>query len=183
MKKYWHKLSFLQKNVLLTVLVILTLVGSMGALSFNMFQNSMMSLFERQSIETGEIVLKKLDLELVRDMAKDPTAEKVKKEKLTEKLDEVSKELKSVGQTYVTGAKPNEKRELQLVGLTTELTNAFPIKTGDYYEQPAHWMKAYDKVIDTKKAQMTEVYEDEIGSWVTILEPITDGENNIVAII
>ena len=79
--------------------------------------------------------------------------------------------------------KPNEKRELQLVGLTTELTNAFPIKPGDYYEQPAHWMKAYDKVIDTKKAQMTEVYEDEIGSWVTILEPITDGENNIVAII
>ena len=57
-EKYWHKLSFLQKNVLLTVLVILTLVGSMGALSFNMFQNSMMSLFERQSIETGEIVLK-----------------------------------------------------------------------------------------------------------------------------
>ncbi|MED3446745.1 methyl-accepting chemotaxis protein [Bacillus thuringiensis] len=183
MKKYWHKLSFLQKNVLLTVLVILTLVGSMGALSFNMFQNSMMSLFERQSIETGEIVLKKLDVELVRDMTKDPTAEKVKKEKLTEKLDEVSKELKSVGQTYVTGAKPNEKRELQLVGLTTELTKAFPIKPGDYYEQPAHWMKAYDKVIDTKKAQMTEVYEDEIGSWVTILEPITDGENNIVAII
>ena len=95
----------------------------------------------------------------------------------------MSKELKSVGQTYVTGAKPNEKRELQLVGLTTELTNAFPIKPGDYYEQPAHWMKAYDKVIDTKKAQMTEVYEDEIGSWVTILEPITDGENNIVAIV
>lgn len=91
--------------------------------------------------------------------------------------------MKSVGQTYVTGAKPNEKRELQLVGLTTELTNAFPIKPGDYYEQPAHWMKAYDKVIDTKKAQMTEVYEDEIGSWVTILEPITDGENNIIAIV
>ena len=36
--------------------------------------------------------------------------------------------IESVGQTYVTGAKPNEKRELQLVGLTTELTNAFPIK-------------------------------------------------------
>ena len=30
---------------------------------------------------------------------------------------------------------------------------------------------------------MTEVYEDEIGSWVTILEPITDGENNIIAIV
>ena len=88
MKKYWHKLSFLQKNVLLTVLVILTLVGSMGALSFNMFQNSMMSIFERQSFETGDTVLHKLDAEVVRDVAKNPTAEREKRAKLTEKLDE-----------------------------------------------------------------------------------------------
>ncbi|MED1265541.1 methyl-accepting chemotaxis protein [Bacillus mycoides] len=183
MKKYWHKLSFLQKNVLLTVLVILTLVGSMGALSFNMFQSSMMSLFERQSIETGDTVLHKLDAEVVRNVAKDPTAEKEKRTKLTEQLDEVTKELKSVGQTYVIGAKPNTKGELQVFGLTTELANAVPVKPGDYYEQPAHWMKTYDKVMATKKAQMTEIYEDELGFWVTILEPITDGEENIVAIV
>ncbi|MGY3268862.1 hypothetical protein ACVWY7_001800 [Bacillus sp. TE9106W] len=60
MKQYWHKLSFLQKNVLLTVLVILRLVGSMGVLSFNMFQNSMMSIFEEQSFETGDTVLNQL---------------------------------------------------------------------------------------------------------------------------
>jgi methyl-accepting chemotaxis protein len=183
MKKYWHKLSFLQKNVLLTVLVILTLVGSMGALSFNMFQSSMMSLFERQSIETGDTVLHKLDAEVVRNVAKDPTAEKEKRTKLTEQLDEVTKELKSVGQTYVIGAKPNTKGELQVFGLTTELANAVPVKPGDYYEQPARWMKTYDKVMATKKAQMTEIYEDELGFWVTILEPITDGEENIVAIV
>lgn len=183
MKKYWHKLSFLQKNVLLTVLVILALVGSMGALSFNMFQSSMMSLFERQSIETGDTVLNQLDVKLVKDVAKDPTAQREKKEKLKEQLDEVTKDLKSVGQTYVTGAKPNEKRELQILGLTTELANAVPVKPGDYYEQPGHWMNAYDKVMNTKKAQMTEVYEDELGSWVTILEPITDGEKNIIAIV
>ncbi|HDR4561569.1 methyl-accepting chemotaxis protein [Bacillus cereus] len=183
MKKYWHKLSFLQKNVLLTVLVILTLVGSMGALSFNMFQNSMMSLFERQSFETGDAVLHKLDAEILRDVAKDPTAQREKREKLTEQLDEVTKELRSVGQTYVVGAKTNTKGELQVVGLTTELANAVPVKPGDYYEQPAHWMKAYDKVMSTKKAKMTEIYEDELGSWVTILEPITDGEGTIVAIV
>lgn len=183
MKKYWHKLSFLQKNVLLTVLVILTLVGSMGALSFNMFQNSMMSLFERQSFETGDAVLHKLDAEILRDVAKDPTAQREKREKLTEQLDEVTKELRSVGQTYVVGAKTNTKGELQVVGLTTELANAVPVKPGDYYEQPAHWMKAYDKVMSTQKAQITEIYEDELGSWVTILEPITDGEGTIVAIV
>ncbi|MGE6539948.1 methyl-accepting chemotaxis protein [Bacillus luti] len=183
MKKYWHKLSFLQKNVLLTVLVILTLVGSMGALSFNMFQSSMMSLFERQSFETGDAVLHKLDAEILRDVAKDPTAQREKREKLTEQLDEVTKELRSVGQTYVVGAKTNAKDELQVVGLTTELANAVPVKPGDYYEQPARWMKAYDKVMSTQKTQMTEIYEDELGSWVTILEPITDGEENIVAIV
>ncbi|MGN4681009.1 MULTISPECIES: methyl-accepting chemotaxis protein [unclassified Bacillus cereus group] len=183
MKKYWHKLSLLQKNVLLTVLVILTLVGSMGALSFNMFQNSMMSIFERQSFETGDAVLNQLDLEIVRDVAKDPTAQRVKKEKLTEQLDKSIKDMKSVGQTYVTGAKLNEKAELQIVALDTELANAVSVKSGEYYEQPTYWMKTYDKVIQTKQAQMTEVYEDELGFWVTILEPVTDENKNIIAIV
>ncbi|WIL44586.1 methyl-accepting chemotaxis protein (plasmid) [Bacillus bombysepticus] len=183
MKKYWHKLSLLQKNVLLTVLVILTLVGSMGALSFNMFQNSMMSIFERQSFETGDAVLNQLDLEIVRDVAKDPTAQRVKKEKLTEQLDKSIKDMKSVGQTYVTGAKLSKKAELQIVALDTELANTVSVKPGEYYEQPTYWMKTYDKVIQTKQAQMTEVYEDELGFWVTILEPVTDENKNIIAIV
>ena len=84
---------------------------------------------------------------------KDPTAEREKREKLTEKLDEVTKELKSVGQTYIVGAKTNEKGELQIVGLATELANAVQVKPGDYYKQPVRWMKAYDKVMATKKAK------------------------------
>ncbi|HFR4151273.1 TPA: methyl-accepting chemotaxis protein [Bacillus cereus] len=183
MKKYWHKLSLLQKNVLLTVLVILTLVGSMGALSFNMFQSSMMSIFERQSFETGDAVLNQLDLEIVKDVAKDPTAQRVKKEKLTEQLDKAIKDMKSVGQTYVTGAKLNDKAELQIVALDTKLANTVSVKPGKYYEQPTYWMKTYDKVIQTKQAQMTEVYEDELGFWVTILEPVTDENKNIIAIV
>ncbi|MEH7434684.1 methyl-accepting chemotaxis protein, partial [Bacillus thuringiensis] len=182
-KKYWHKLSLLQKNVLLTVLVILTLVGSMGALSFNMFQSSMMSIFERQSFETGDAVLNQLDLEIVKDVAKDPTAQRVKKEKLTEQLDKAIKDMKSVGQTYVTGAKLNDKAELQIVALDTKLANTVSVKPGEDYEQPTYWMKTYDKVIQTKQAQMTEVYEDELGFWVTILEPVTDENKNIIAIV
>ncbi|HFJ9441118.1 TPA: methyl-accepting chemotaxis protein [Bacillus albus] len=188
MKKYWHKLSLLQKNVLLTVLVILTLVGSMGALSFNMFQNSMMFIFERQSFETGDTLINQLDLEIVRDVAKDPTAQRVKKERLTEQLDKTIKNMKSVGQTYVTGAKLNDKAELQLVALDTELADTVSVKlgsvkTGDYYEHPTHWKKTYNQVMKTKQAQMTEVYEDVLGTWVTILEPITDEDNNIIAIV
>ena len=183
MKKYWHKLSFLQKNVLLTVLVILTLVGTMGALSFNMFQNSMMSMFERHSFETGDTVLHKLDEEIVRDVAKDPAAEREKREKLTEKLDESTEELNSVGQTYIVGAKKNEKGELQIIDLSTGLANVVEVRPGEYYKQPDLWMKAYDKVMSTKKANMTEVYEDALGTWVTILEPIKDGEDNIVALV
>ncbi|HHP0974727.1 TPA: methyl-accepting chemotaxis protein [Bacillus anthracis] len=183
MKKYWYKLSFLQKNVLLTVLVILTLVGTMGALSFNMFQNSMMSIFERHSFETGDTVLHKLDEEIVRDVTKDPVAQREKREKLTEKLDEATEELNSVGQTYIVGAKKNEKGELLIVDLSTDLANVVEVRPGEYYKQLDLWMEAYDKVMSTKKANMTVVYEDLLGTWVTILEPIKDGEGNIVAIV
>ena len=45
----------------------------------------------------------------------------------------------------------SKTKVVQVVGLTTELANAVPVKPGDYYEQPAHWMKAYDKVMSTQK--------------------------------
>lgn len=183
MKKYWHKLSFLQKNVLLTVLVILTLVTSMGVLGFNMFQNNMMSLFERQSIETGDSVLNELDKQMIEDIAKDPASQRVKKEKLTEQLDGVTKKLKSVGQAYVMGPKTNEKGEPQIVALSTKVAESLNVKPGDYFDMPDRWMNAYHKAMDTKKAQMTEVYKDDLGSWVTILEPITDQEKNIIAVV
>ncbi|EEL58188.1 Methyl-accepting chemotaxis protein [Bacillus cereus Rock4-2] len=142
-----------------------------------------MSIFERQSFETGDAVLNQLDLEIVKDVAKDPTAQREKKEKLTEQLDKAIKDMKSVGQTYVTGAKLNNKAELQIVALDTKLANTVSVKPGEYYEQPTYWMKTYDKVIQTKQAQMTEVYEDELGFWVTILEPVTDENKNIIAIV
>ena len=40
----------------------------------------------------------------MRDVTKDPVAQREKRE-LTEKLDEATEELNSVGQTYIVGAK------------------------------------------------------------------------------
>ena len=91
--------------------------------------------------------------------------------------------MNSVGQIYIVGAKENEKGELLIVDLSTELANVVEVRPGEYYKQPDLWMKAYDKVMSTKKANMTEVYEDVLGTWVTILEPIKDGDGNIVAIV
>ncbi len=67
--------------------------------------------------------------------------------------------------------------------MSTDLANVVEVRPGEYYKQPDLWMEAYDKVMSTKKANMTVVYEDLLGTWVTILEPITDGEGNIVAIV
>lgn len=67
--------------------------------------------------------------------------------------------------------------------MSTGLANVVEVRPGEYYKQPDLWMEAYDKVMSTKKANMTVVYEDALGSWVTILEPIKDEKDNIVAIV
>lgn len=95
----------------------------------------MMSIFERHSFDTGDTVLHKLDEEIVRDVTKDPVAQREKREKLTEKLDEATEELNSVGQTYIVGAKKNEKGELLIVDLSTDLANVVEVRPGEYYKQ------------------------------------------------
>lgn len=183
MAKYWYKLSFFKKNILLTMLLILGIVVSMVTFSFNIFQKSMMTLFEERAIETGEIVLSEVDESLVKELSKDPTAQRIKQERLTEQLEEVTEKIDSVAQVYVTGATLNEKNEAQIVGITRALRDATSIEQGDYYGQPAHWMEAYNEVLSSKKPQITDIYEDQLGSWVTILEPVMDNNKNIVAIV
>ena len=58
--------------------------------------------------------------------------------------------MNSVGQTYIVGAK-NEKGELLIVDLSTDLANVVEVRPGEYYKQPDLWMEAYDKVMSTKK--------------------------------
>lgn len=45
----------------------------------------------------------------------------------------------------------NEKGELLIVDLSTDLSNIVEVKPGEYYKQPDLWMEAYDKVMSTKK--------------------------------
>ena len=63
----------------------------------------------------------------MRDVTKDPVAQREQREKLTEKLDEATEELNSVGQTYIVGAK-NEKGELLIVDLSTDLANVVEVR-------------------------------------------------------
>lgn len=49
--------------------------------------------------------------------------------------------------------KKNEKGELQIIDLSTGLANVVEVRPGEYYKQPDLWMKAYDKVMSTKKSK------------------------------
>ncbi|WP_369903656.1 methyl-accepting chemotaxis protein [Bacillus manliponensis] len=183
MMNFWKKMSFFKKSILLTVLVVFMLVGGMTIFSFNIFQKSMMNLLEERAMETGEIVLSDIDESIVKELAKDPTGQRIKQERMTEQLEEVTEKIDSVAQVYITGAKLNEKKEVQIVGMTRAVRDATKLENGDYYIQPAHWIEAYNGVLSSKKAKVTDIYEDELGSWVTILKPVMDNNNNIVAIV
>lgn len=180
---YWNRLSFVKKNILLTMLVILLLVGGMTAFNVNMFQNSMLKLFEQQVMQIGSFILNELDEGLVEELAKDPTSQKVEMDQLTENLDEIWEKIDSVDQVYITNARMNDKEELQLVGLTTDLMEDTSVKQGDYYKQTADWMDAYHKVMSSKQPQMSAIYEDDLGVWVSILVPVMDKEKNVVAVV
>lgn len=45
----------------------------------------------------------------------------------------------------------NEKGELLIVDLSTDLANVVEVRPGEYYKQLDLWMEAYDKVMSTKK--------------------------------
>ncbi|MFD3448235.1 methyl-accepting chemotaxis protein [Microbacteriaceae bacterium 4G12] len=176
------ELSFLKKNIILTSILILVIVSCISVLNFINFEKSTMSVFEQQSLEKGKMFLEKMDKDLIMDSVTNHDIDSKEQKKLTEQLDSFAKGSSSVGQVYITGGETNDKKEVQVLGLPTSVMDRLKVKPGDYSQLSSYWMEAYNRVVSSKQPQVTKVYKDDIGCWVTVLEPVMDKNGKMVAI-
>ncbi|WP_163980128.1 methyl-accepting chemotaxis protein [Paenibacillus alvei] len=56
------------------------------------------------------------------------------------------------------------------------------IKPGDLFDQPTDMVKAFQTLKQTKSLVVPPVYKDEIGSWLTVLVPVLDQQQQLVAV-
>ncbi|QOT00677.1 HAMP domain-containing protein [Brevibacterium sp. JNUCC-42] len=104
--------------------------------------------------------------------------------KLTEKLDEISKEHPQVKQAYVFGVELKEGNQTSIIAQPTaihEFMKSEGIKLGDMLPQPDVIVTGIQHLITTKQDTLTSIYDDDLGTWVSALHPIMDNSSKVVA--
>ncbi|TKC14405.1 methyl-accepting chemotaxis protein [Robertmurraya kyonggiensis] len=183
MKKL-KQLSFTLKTILLTSILML-LIGVILLVSSIEIQKSVLeNEMEKQAMTIANQWGEKIKFDLVEKSAANPNTNGPDQKKLIEFFDSISENNPMVAQGYVLGTDLQEGNQSVIISTPRHMIDAlaeFDIHIGDLYEQPPLIVDEIQKLIETKKPTSTEVYEDDFGTWITVLYPITNKSGEVYA--
>lgn len=174
--------SFAKK--ILAVSVIGTISLGVILISFSYFLQSkiLLETLKKQTSEITQNWSKELKLQDIEEAKKSKEYSDPAERKLTEYFDLLSKYNPNVAQGYIFGTELEGGNKTSIVAVPSHLVKPLEdggIKVGDMYEQPKEIAKSVQAMLQTKKVTFTNVYKDDYGTWMTILYPIKDKNNQI----
>ncbi|PGP11590.1 hypothetical protein COA01_35665 [Bacillus cereus] len=100
---------------------------------------------------------------------------------MSKKLSILTEENPQISQGYLLDINLNEKNELKMIGLPQHVLDS-GLKIGDNYPLNDVTLKAFNTVQETKKTVVTDIYKDDLGTWISVYEPVLDDKGNLKAI-
>ncbi|WP_157999751.1 methyl-accepting chemotaxis protein [Paenibacillus elgii] len=127
------------------------------------------------------MALKLLSPEDVESAISKPDPNSPPLQRLTEGLTAVSDTNKNVAQAYLFSEAFYDGKQ-RIVAMPKHLLEA-GLKPGEYYENPAEVQQAIKAVNQSKQAAKSPVYHDDYGTWISIIQPVMNGQGQIIAVL
>lgn len=103
------------------------------------------------------------------------------RKRLESGLSAISDANRNVAQAYLFSSAYREGKQL-IVSMPKHLVEAGLIP-GEYYENPAAVQGAINEAVQNKAAAATDIYSDDYGDWLTIIEPVLNDAGEVVAVL
>ncbi|AYB38815.1 methyl-accepting chemotaxis protein [Brevibacillus laterosporus] len=172
------------RNLLFTVLntmligAVLILASFMiqGRVLIDMLEKDTHALLQSQSLHVSA--------KDIHEAVRNPDLNASIQKKLTEELDQISKEHPQIKQAYVFGVELKEGNQTTIISQPSQILEFMKsegINLGDMLPQPDVIVKGIQHLITTKQDTMTSIYDDDLGTWISALHPIMDNSGQIVA--
>ncbi|MET3292884.1 UNVERIFIED_CONTAM: methyl-accepting chemotaxis protein [Brevibacillus sp. OAP136] len=180
-RKQLFRFSFFGKNLTLSSVTILLMGIVLSLTSYYVQQSFLMRNLDGQakgfaSYAKGELAAADVKAALTDH---DPTSPL--QAKLTSQLDRMSKDNPNIAQGYLFGAEMTDDNKNLTVAIPTHVQEA-GYKLGVMFEQVPQWVSAYKQMMVTKEAVNTGTYTDSYGTWISILQPVMDENNQVIAV-
>lgn len=182
----FKNMTFFKKNMLTTVTGIILICVFLIGISYFIQGSLLKDQLRSQTKAISESWYEKLDGKVIEDLAKDKNINSKNHRAYTDMFNKMSEYNPSVAQGYIFGAELDGEKgnETSLIAFNTSVWKAFNddgLKAGDMYEQPDVVVDALKKLKETQKPQFTDVYDDDYGTWLTIMYPIFNSDHELFA--
>jgi len=180
MKRLFNKLSFFKKNLLLSCMNIL-LIGIVLTLASYYIQGKV--LFDNVKKNARGVATQsfhEFSLEDIQAVIHDHDLEGPLQQKLMRQLEELEEINDMIAQAIFVHIDVNERNESMALALPQKLIDG-GVKPGDFVEQNPHFVELYKEIKQTKQIRNSEVYSDMFGTWISVLIPVIDKNNEVIA--
>lgn len=175
--------SFIFRNITISVVISLFIAIAISLSSYLVFSNIIKNDIRKDANNIVNAWAAELDMDTVKK-AMNEDYDSPDQQKLISFFDNISKTNKKVAQAYIFSSKIVDGDKTPLIGAPTPLVEELKregVKIGDPFPQPNRIVEAVEKMKETKTTVSSEIYNDEIGTWITELYPLKDDNGEIFA--
>lgn len=167
-------------SVISTLLVGIVVTG----ITYFLDMNYLMNKLTTDSANTVKAWSKDLDEDDILSLMDSKDANSEISKNLIDHFDRLAQYQPAVAQGYIFGTELKNGTDTSIVSGPSFLMEDFKnsdMSIGDMYTQPDIIAEAIEKMKETKKMTSSEPYTDDFGTWITVLKPIMNQQDEIVA--
>lgn len=182
----FRNLTFFTKNILVTILSILCVGAILIGISYLVQGYLLKEQLREQTQLISESWYEKLDGNEVEQLMQDTDVQSDLHTKYTDMFNKMSEYNPIVAQGYIygvelSGEKNNETTLISFDNAIWEMFLGEGLQPGTLYEQPEIVVEGLKVLKETGETQFTDIYKDAYGTWVTIMYPIFNPQNDLIA--
>ncbi len=178
----FKKISFFQKNLLLSAIFVLLIGITMIGASYYFEGKVINETLSQQGKGLGSLVAGSFDTARVKEAITNTDINSDVQKQLIAELDKIGANNSNIAQAYIFQTKMNADGKFVAVANPTSLLELEALPGTELEPFPAYVL-AYEEMLNTKKPTTTSVYDDHIGSWFTTLSPVLDSRGDVVAVL
>ncbi|WP_166541774.1 methyl-accepting chemotaxis protein [Paenibacillus lutrae] len=174
-------LTFFSKNLLFSISGIVLACMIMSVISYFIMSRALTGSLGEQATGIATLWKNRFVAEELKTVQTNYSSDSAIQEKLVSLLDELSEGNANVAQGFLFEPDVVDGAKTRFLSLPTHLLEA-GLKPGELFDQPPEMVKAFQTLKQTKSPVIPPIYKDNIGSWLTVLIPVLDQQQQLVAV-
>ncbi|WP_198299682.1 methyl-accepting chemotaxis protein [Tumebacillus avium] len=176
----FKRFSFFQKNLLLSA-IFTFLVGIILIAASYYFEGKVITeTLSQQGKGLGNLIANSFDPELVKKAETELDVNAESQKQIVAQLDKISQHNTNVAQGYLFEGELNENNKFKSITNPSSLIEVGAVPGAEMEPFPSY-VTAVEQANATKEPATTDIYDDQFGTWFTVITPVLDSSGNVVA--